>query len=126
MTSKIQEILAGLTARLERLFAPDEEKGERNGKAKIDETSLHFALFEVMLATGIEPQEVITAYPHPQIKDAHIDVWMPDIDGGRLALELQYEPSPPKEGGELEGSPAFRLGQVLEGMRRMALLDGDG
>jgi len=86
------------------------------------EDSVRYTFFAALLETGdIQPESVILEFPHPDIKGAKIDTWLPSLDGKTHAIEFKYDRQIPS--GKNLPRPQ-KAGAVFNDLSRLARIAG--
>ena len=83
------------------------------------EDSVRYTFFAALLQVGVRPEEVVLEYPHPSIRSAEVDTWLPHYVSGAVGLEFKYHRDPP--GGKNQPK-TMKAGDVYADIRRLAML----
>ena len=87
------------------------------------EDSIRYTFYSAFSAkTGIEPHEIVLEFPHPQIKRARVDTYLPAFRGASVAIEFKYDREIPS--GQAIPKPQ-KAGQLFKDMDRLARFDLD-
>lgn len=82
------------------------------------EDSIRYTFYSAFsVKTGIQPHEIVLEFPHPQIKRARVDTYVPRFRGASLAVEFKYDRKIPS--GQVIPKPQ-NAGELFKDMDRLA------
>lgn len=87
------------------------------------EDSIRYTFYFAFCAkTGIQPHEIVLEFPHPQIRRAQVDTYVPRFRGASLAVEFKYDRQIPS--GQAIPKPQ-NAGELFKDMYRLARFHPD-
>lgn len=96
-----------------------EEIGQRLGSVFTTEDSVRYTFFHALTSKSkVQPNDVILEFPHPLIRNAQIDTYIPSGLDVKIAMEFKYD-----RRTEATAPRSQKAGKVLNDIYRLSLIN---